>query len=218
MRPFINHELLAPNVMTVSVDAGIVDEFADLGTFRGTEYVLVSPGWKSDVEWLSASSPSSFEIFQSAFDRLGVADHVLPYVDIDTSVQLYAGFLVIRSKCSAPNFHLDWRDARNQAFTMITPVSLEVEEFGLLYKKLTGEVGSYDYKSGEAILFGDHFLHSTKPGAANQPIILLSFVFGTDRMQHWGNIYRTIGKQTPLLRRPDGEFVGTEIAFARPAL
>jgi len=213
MRQFINHQLLAPNVLTVRVDPSVVAEFSDHHKFQGSEWALVSPKWDSDIQWVSASNRRSFKLFQSAFDRLEIADYVLPYVDVDRAVRLYAGFLVIRNKCHSPNLHVDWCDAKNQAFTMITPVSGHVDGFGLLYRKLTGEVANYNYSSGEAIMFGDHFLHSTSPGESDQPVVLLSFVFGTDQMQDWGRIYRTIGKQTPLLCQPDGEFVETGVTF-----
>ena len=214
MKPFINHDLFAPNVLTASVDSTIVSEFSNLDSFRGPGFARVAPRWKSDIQWISASTPETFVQFQSAFDRLRVADHVLAYVEVDRSVRLYSGFLVVRNECSEPDFHFDWKDAGNQAFTFMTPISGDFEAFGLLYKKLSGEVGNYEYKSGEAIIFGDDFLHSTKPGRAAEPTVLLSFVFGTDRMEHWAKIYPNISRQTPLLRRPDGEFLRTDEATA----
>ena len=59
---------------------------------------------------------------------------------------------------------------------------------------------------GEAIIFGDNFSHSTKPGRSTKPVILLSFTFGTDKMEHWEKIFRTAGYQSKLVCRPDGEF------------
>jgi hypothetical protein len=32
------------------------------------------------------------------------------------------------------------------------------------------------------LIFGDGFLHATKPGQSDEPVVLLSFTFGTDKM------------------------------------
>ena len=55
-------------------------------------------------------------------------------------------------------------------------------------------------------MFGDIFRHSTKPGSSSKPVVLLCLEFGTDKLEHWDKIVRTVGHQTGLLRRPDGEF------------
>ena len=148
------------------------------------------PPWESDIQWISASSPEAFERFENAFMKLGVAAHVAPYLDLDREVRLYAGFLVTRRSCSKPNFHLDWERTNNEAFTLITPVSAYSTGFStLLHPKLNGEIGEYYYIPGEAIIFGDHFSHSTKPGETDEPVALLSFTFGTDKMVHWDKIF-----------------------------
>jgi hypothetical protein len=89
-------------------------------------------------------------------------------------------------------------------------VSPNAREFGLLYKQLGGAIGEYDYVAGEAIAFGENFAHSTKPGHSDDPVILLCFEYGTDKMKHWPNIYRTVGRQVTHLRQPDGRFVRGE--------
>jgi hypothetical protein len=78
-------------------------------------------------------------------------------------------------------------------------------------------VGDYDYKPGEAVAFGDNFEHSTKPGQSAGPVALLCFEFGTDRMNHWPNIYRTVGKQVTHIRQPDGKFVRAHGKAITPA-
>lgn len=211
MKHFLNKELLAPNAMTVPVDTAIVSEFDKLGHRDAEGFGSVSPKWNSDIEWLSPSTAETHAIFESAFDRLGVADRVRPYLDIEREVRLYAGFLVIRSECAEPRFHFDWIKTGNEAFTLLTPVSANTEGFGLLYEKLTGDIGEYDYRLGEAIIFGDNFFHSTKPGSSQEPVVLLCFEFGTDKMEHWDKIYATVGKQSGMLRRPDGEFMRTGV-------
>ncbi len=208
MKHFINHELVAPNVMTVRVDRLIVAEFKPLGSdpLDETAFATARPPWNSDVRWISAVTPDAFAIFQSAFDRMGIAAHVAPCLDLDREVRLYSGFLVVRSACSEPNFHLDWVKTNNEAFTLMTPVTDNARDFGLLYKQLPGETAEYDYKVGEAIIFGDHFEHSTKPGRSPDPVVLLRFTFGTDKMEHWEKIRATAGHQSRMVRRPDGEF------------
>ena len=90
---------------------------------------------------------------------------------------------------------------------MNTPITGNAPGFGLLYKKLTGTIAEYDYKVGEAMIIGDHFIHSTKPGSSDNPTFLLSFTFGTDKMVHWDKILKTAGYQSKLIRQPNGEFM-----------
>jgi hypothetical protein len=215
MRHFLNKEMLAPNVMTFDVDPSIVAEFADCTQLPGN-YSAVSPyDWNSDIEWISAGDEEAFGVFQSGFDRLAIAEHVAPYLDLESEVRLYAGFLVTRSRCTEPHFHVDWVRTNNEAFTLMTPVSSNAGNFGLLYKRLDGGIGDYDYKVGEAIAFGDNFSHSTKPGQSDEPVVLLCFEFGTDKMEHWPNIYRTVGKQVTHIRQPNGAFVRADGKVAK---
>ena len=159
------------------------------------------------LRWISPRTVTKFEIFQAAFERLGVGRHVEPYLDLDKGVRLYSGFLVVRSQCTEPSFHQDWDYTNNEAFTLITPVTDNAAGFGMLYKKGTGRTAEYEYRLGEAIVLGDHFIHSTKPGSSKEPVALLSFTFGTDKMVHWDKILRTAGYQSKLIRQPDGEFL-----------
>lgn len=209
MRHFLNESLLAPNVMTVPVDYGTVQELAPLASpsLPKAEYCIARPPWRSDVRWVSPRSVDGYRRFESVFSRLGVARHVADYLDLDKEVRLYAGFLVVRSECEEADFHVDWKRTNNEAFTLITPVSDNAAGFGLVYRKLNGDIGEYDYRPGEAIILGDHFAHSTKPGRSDEPVVLLSFTFGTDKMEHWEKIYRTAGYQSALVRLPNGEFL-----------
>lgn len=209
MKHFLNAEMGAPNVLTLDVDQTIVREFLPLcgGAFDEADYCTIHPPWSSDVRWISPRTEAAFERFQSAFDRLGIASHVRPYLDLDKEVRLYSGFLVVRSHCTEPSFHRDWDGANNEAFTMITPITDNATGFGMLYKKATGTTAEYDYRIGEAIILGDHFIHSTRPGSSEEPVVLLSFTFGTDKMAHWAKILRTAGHQSRLIRQPDGEFL-----------
>ncbi|QNM83398.1 hypothetical protein H8M03_03390 [Sphingomonas sabuli] len=210
MKHFINQDMLAPNVMTVPVDDGIASEFAELAGADdpGTDYHVERPWLKySDMRWISARTERAFERFESAFDRLDVARHVRDYVDLDKKVRFFTGFLHTRSDCRESNFHVDWKLTNNEAFTLLVPVRGLESGPRLAYKQVTGDVATYDYKRGEAIIFGDHFVHSTPEGLSEPPFTMLVLYFGTDKMEHWGKLLRTQGFQCPLLRRPDGEFL-----------
>jgi hypothetical protein len=205
MKHLFDPEMLAPDVMRVAIDPLIADSFADLATHEVPPgFHVERPLWKSDIEWISAAEEASFVRFEEAFQALDVARHVLPYVDIDREVRMYQGFVVLRSECREPDFHVDWRDAGNQAFTLLTPIGDPVPGFGLVYKTVKGETRAYDYRRGEALLFGDNFFHSTQPGRSTRPTALLSFNLGTDRMEHWPAIRKTAGVQGGIVRRPDG--------------
>lgn len=164
------------------------------------------------MRWISPNSINAYKLFHSIFQASGVANHLKPFIDFESVIRLYAGFLVVRSQCKEPDFHHDWKGADNDAFTLITPVSDNAKGFGLLYKTLDGRVAEYDYKAGEAIMFGDNFIHSTKPGRSDRPVVLLSFTFGTDKMIHWPKIWGSIGTQSNLVRLPNGTFFVRDMA------
>jgi hypothetical protein len=199
LKHFLNQDLLAPNVFTIPVDERIVDEFVELARTAESDpqFLTFRPQWNSDIRWISADTSDGFAAFQSAFDRLGI-------------VRLYAGFLHTRSECSEPCFHVDWKLTNNEAFTLLAPISGLGSGQRLLFKTLPGDIREYAYKAGEAIIFGDHFIHSTPPGRFDPPFTLLVFNFGTDKMEHWDKIRRTTGTQCRLIRRPDGEFSRSE--------
>jgi hypothetical protein len=208
VKKFINDEMMAPNVLRVPIDIGLAKQLGAIVTSRAARLKLYShaPAWRSNVRWYSARFERDFRRFRSLFDKLEIAGHVEPYLDLAREVRLYNGFLVIRSRCTEPNFHVDWRDTNNEAFTLLTPLTDNGSGFGMLYKKLDGSIGEYDYKLGEALIFGDDFVHSTKPGVSNEPVVLLCFNFGTDKMGHWSKIQRTAARQSLLICRPDGQF------------
>lgn len=208
MRHFISNDLLALNVMTVPVDHAIVAEFEPLarGPYDKSRFACVRPPWNSDVQWISGRTEETFGLFQSAFDRLDVRRWVEPYVDFQDQIRMFGGFLVLRKICTAPSFHVDWVDSNNEGFNLLTPITDNSQDFGLIYKKLNGEIGEYKYKLGEALIIGSNFVHSTAPGHSDDPVALLSYTFGTDKMKHWKNLATTAADQSPLYRRPDGAF------------
>lgn len=192
---------------TIGVDPAIVREFAPLARRRPSRHFsVVRPRWNSDIRWIGPRSPEGYRLFESAFHRLGIARHVEPMLDLDHEPRMYAGFLVTRRRCRHPDFHVDWRDTGGQAFTLMTPASGNAPGFGLLYRDDSGAVREYDYAPGEAIFFTDDFMHSTKPGSSDRPVVLLCFTFGSDRMTYWDRIRATSGSQSALTCRPDGQF------------
>lgn len=212
MRKFHNATFDAPNVIELDIDPAICDEFATLAAnLPADEFTVTQPNWNSDVKWIAPNTIRQFRRFQTSFNRLGVAQHVRPYLDVENTVRLYSGFLVSRSSCSAPDFHHDWLGANNEAFTLLAPIGEIPPDFGLLYYRTDGSVASYAYQRGKAIVFGDDFLHSTQPGQTESPTVLLSFTFGTDRMEHWPAISQTAGYQGNLIRLPDGNFLVRDI-------
>lgn len=219
MKHFVNDALLAPNVLKVAVDPAIVAELEPVAADPEVRrrFHACSPGWASDIRWISAATVEDFALFEDVFERLGIAGHVAPWIDCEREVRLYCGFIVERSHCSATDFHVDWDGTDNQAFTLISPIGRPPPGFGLAYRTMTGAIAHYDYRPGEALIFGDHFRHSTRPGRSDSPVRLLSFTFGTDRMRDWPRIARTAGQQGILVRRPDGAFERRDSAGA-PAL
>jgi hypothetical protein len=208
MKKFVNEQMAAPNVIRVPIDLAELKDLKRLGESSSARRRLYSmaPQWESDIRWFSARTRHDFLRFRSIFERLGIGAHVEQYLDLDRGVRLYNSFLVARSRCDRTNFHVDWNDANNEGFTSMTPLTDNCDGFGMLYKKVDGTVGEYEYKKGEALIFGDDFVHSTKPGTSDEPVVLLCFNFGTDKMEHWDRIERTAARQGLLICRPDGQF------------
>jgi hypothetical protein len=205
MRHFLDRDWVAPNVMRVPIDAAVADSFADVmvdPTPPG--YHTERPHWNSDIRWISAANEATFARFQAAFDALDVARHVQEFVAVERQIRMYQGFVVLRSQCRKTDFHVDWDETGNQAFTLLTPIGPPTPGFGLVFKTLTEETRTYDYSASEALIFGDLFLHSTQPGSSDTPAGLLCFNFGTDRMEDWPAIKKTAGAQGGIVRRPDG--------------
>ncbi|MEB3333256.1 MAG: hypothetical protein VKI83_12280, partial [Synechococcaceae cyanobacterium] len=208
MHHFHNALLAAPNVLEIDLNLEVIGEFHDLiqRPLSAETFHIASPQWQSNIQWISPNTLECFRFFYHRFLQLGVSDHVKPFLDLEQRCMMYSGFLVARSHCTQADFHLDWIDANNEAFTLITPITANCQGFGLLYQRSDGSVAEYDYKLGKALVFGDSFLHATKPGKSEEPVVLLSFTFGTDKMEHWPAIARTAGSQGNLLRLPNGDF------------
>ena len=205
---FINTQLSAPNVVEIPFDPSMADELlAEMGE---SDYFTKSPGWSSDIEWISNDSFRSYGVFNRCFNRLGLANSFSNVVDCESNLILYCGFFVRRSSCDGYNFHLDWSDAcKNNAFTLIAPLLHPEGSPGLVYRDLRGSIRKYTYRTNRAIVFGSGFVHSTDLGSAESPSVLLSLTFGTDKMEHWGEVSKSVVSQSRLFRLPCGLFRNT---------
>ncbi|MDB4346382.1 hypothetical protein OAA48_00875 [bacterium] len=204
-RVFVNNDLSAPNVLEIPFDPAMAAEL--LPELNKSDYYTVSPAWNSDIEWISNDSFRSYQVFFDCFKRLGLAKAFSPFVDCKTNLILYCGFFVRRSRCSDYNFHVDWLEGcNNNAFTLIAPLLQSESSPGLAYHDLHGSIKNYSYRADRAIVFGSGFIHSTDLGTAESPTVLLSLTFGTDKMEHWGEISKTAAIQSRLIRLPCGLF------------
>jgi hypothetical protein len=208
MASFSSLALRAQDVLEVSLDLQVIKEIRNYLSrpMRSGDFSIVKPPWNSDIKWLAPATVSSFRFFDQCFRRLGVVEHVAPFLDLNRAPVMYCPFLVVRKICREAHFHSDWLDVGNQAFTLITPLSKNASELGLVYHQYDGSVAEYTYREGQGVIFGDNFVHSTKPGVATRDIYLLSFTFGTDKMKYWKAMSRTAGYQSELFRLPNGLF------------
>lgn len=202
---FVNNQFSAPNVVEIPFDPAIAAVL--LPELDKTDYFTVSPNWSSDIEWISNDSFRSYKVFFDCFERLGLAKAFSTIVDHDTSLILYCGFFVRRSRCTEYDFHVDWQNGcANNAFTLIAPLRQSEDSPGLAYRDVHGSIRKYSYRADRAIVFGSGFVHSTDLGSNESPSVLLSLTFGTDKMEHWGEISKTAASQSRVFRLPCGLF------------
>ena len=166
----------------------------------------VQPKWNSDIGWYSPNTLNDFKLFNDIFVAFDVAEVVSKGLKLDFNIVVYCGFLVVRSRCDDVNYHTDWVGTGQKAFTLITPLVEDGEDFGLLYKRSDSSIGKYFYKPGEAIVFSEGFIHSSMPTNSDRRMVLLSYTFGTDDMALWPSLSNTIGYQSNIIRLPNGDF------------
>jgi len=214
---FFNEELNAHNVVEFSFDEKILNGIKKIASspLRRDDFYCARPKWSSNVKWESANSFKSFKIFNDAFRNLIINNGmqlVREHIAYKERIIMYSGFLVIRSECTAPNFHVDWdTECGSNAFTLITPLIQPKDRVNLLYKDNEGLERKYEYEFGKCIAFSSNFLHSTEVGTSSSPSVLLSMTFGTDRMECWDAISKTAAEQGLMCRLPNGQFVHKSI-------
>lgn len=172
-------------------------------------YQLVSYG-EYPLLWLSSHDASTFQIYQRFFDALAIDDEIKSLVDHDASIVMYCGFLVIGDRAPSPLWHVDYEFGAN-GFTLITPLfDLAPDHGHLLFEAADGKTCRYEYQTGEAIIFGDGFMHSTEAyDTASRKRVLVSLTFGTDKTEYWNILKNTVGGQSDYLVLPCGHVHGT---------
>lgn len=207
--PFFNESMQAKNIVEIDVDRSAMSAFQELINypFNKDDYCITSPSWNSDIKWISANNSKTHQFFYDHFSKMKIASSVLKVLDLNESPTLYQGFIVQRSNCTKTNFHEDWINTKNQAFTFMTPITDNSDGFGLLYYDIYGQVREYNYQVGKGILFGDKFIHSTKPGRSEHPVMILCFTFGTDKMRYWNSICLTAGYQGGMIQMPNKQWM-----------
>ena len=178
---------------------------------RGWSFHVERPPWKSDIRWVSSADAPSFAFFRNAFAELRVAEifaHLGPMV-------LLSGYFVVRRCCRKSKFHADFTDTGDRAFTLMTPLTSDVAalpdchllcELPPAEECAAPEVRQHRYALGEAIVFGDDFVHATQTGEAPRDLVFLCFTFGHAKMTdaQWRSAEYYISEQCPIYQNPSG--------------
>lgn len=174
----------------------------------GDRYLLVSYD-THPLLWLSTNDEKTFQIYRRFFDALAIDEDIKQLVDHDQRIVMYCGFLVVGDRSPTSSWHDDYEVGAN-GYTLITPLfELDPGHGGLLYRD-GDAVRRYDYRVGEAVLFGDNFTHMTETyEATERKRVLVSLTFGTDKMKYWDVLSGTIGDQSDFMVLPCGHVKGT---------
>ncbi|PKL76341.1 MAG: hypothetical protein CVV27_10755 [Candidatus Melainabacteria bacterium HGW-Melainabacteria-1] len=173
----------------------------------GRQYYLFS--YDADpLFWLSSDTAESFALYRAFFDALGLDSDLKQLLDFQRQIVMYAGFLVIGDRSLKPIWHYDYLPQAH-AYTLITPLfELDPDHGHLLYEQGEQEA-LYHYRPGEAIVFGEGFLHATEPYAPTETIrVLLSLTFGTDNLDHWPILSQAVKAQSRYYVLPCGHVAG----------
>lgn len=173
------------------------------------EYYLSSYG-TNPLLWFSCNTFETYNIYKRFFDALEIESEVKELVDYDDKIVMYCGFLVIGNRAPNHIWHVDY-DPNANAYTLITPLfDLDSDQGNLLYRSTDDQTVPYQYALGEAIIFGDKFIHSTEPYSHSKNIrVLLSLTFGTDKLQYWPILKNTLASQSKFLMLPCGHPYGS---------
>jgi hypothetical protein len=160
--------------------------------------------------WVSSDNFATYEVFTRFFRSLDIVHDIAKLIDFHREIVVYCGFFVVGEHLREAKWHVDYFEGAN-AFTLIAPLfELDIGHGNLLYKDDSCFVRQYRYKSGEAILLGEGFAHTTEPyQPASQQRVLVSLTFGTDKLDHWNVLKETAGAQSDFLILPCGHERGT---------
>lgn len=199
--------LESPDVAFVYEGSKALDIAINAGDYK---FQLVSYG-RSPLLWVSCADRRTYDVFRRFADSLEIQEDLKELVDVNNEPVMYCGFYVIGKGLDKENWHVDYF-AKANAYTLITPLlELDSAHGNLLYRDAqTGTVYKYQYSSGEAIIFGEGFTHSTQPYPRSARMrVLLSFTVGTDKPEYWPVLKRTIGAQSDFFLLPCGHPQGT---------
>jgi hypothetical protein len=207
-----------------SIYEAVVAQRLDLPTVRsgGTHEKVQGDGLRFHVAtqygspaWVSSDDLTTHLEFQSVFDALGLAAAVKPLVDWHERIVLYQGFYIVSDGVADASWHVDYYPGAN-AYTLLTPLYELEPGSGHLWYIGDGQmlarqyIRRQQYQRGVGVLVGDGFFHCTEPHpAGSRPRVLVSMTFGTDRMQHWQVLQRTVGRQSKFVVMPCGHPSGT---------
>ena len=165
---------------------------------------------KEPLFWLSNNNLHTYRLFEEIFKALNIKEAVKHLVDFEEDIILYSGFFVIGDRAYQDAWHVDYVPESN-AYTLITPLFQLLPDHGnLLFQDANNDTQTYVYKKGDAVIFGDHFLHSTEPyPQSDTPRVLVSLTFGTDKLEHWSALKQTIGEQSRFMILPCGHQNGS---------
>jgi hypothetical protein len=160
--------------------------------------------------WVSSDNFATYEVFTRFFRALDIVHDIKNLIDFHREVVVYCGFFVVGEHLQEAKWHVDYFENAN-AFTLIAPLlELDTGHGNLLYKDDSSSVRQYRYKSGEAILLGEGFAHTTQPyRSTSRRRVLVSLTFGTDKLDHWSVLKETAGAQSDFLILPCGHERGT---------
>ncbi len=160
--------------------------------------------------WISNNNAHTYEIFKSFMDELDIMDDIKELVDFENKIEVYCGFFVVGKKMDRETWHNDFQDGAN-GYTLITPLFELDESHGhLMYKDQAANTKTHQYKMSEAVVFGDGFEHATQPYPETDKLrVMLSFTFGTDKIEHWPVLRQTIGEQSNYMILPCGHEKGS---------
>lgn len=155
--------------------------------------------------WITNRTPESYRVFEQFFQALRLETRLKAQGIQPHRLRLYSGFFVVGNRAPEPLWHYDYRSGA-QAFTLITPLFAWNPHHGhLRYQDAHQKEHSYRYQQGEAVFFGDGFLHSTEPYAPTSELrVLVSLTFGSKRWRDWDLIQRNIHEQSHFYHLPCG--------------
>ena len=161
------------------------------------------------LAWVSAADLATHREFEKVFDGLGLAEAVKPLVDWHERIVMYNGFYVVSNGVAEPNWHVDYFGGAH-AYTLLTPLyDLDPHHGHLLFLSPEQEMMRFCYRRGAGAVVGEGFVHATEPHPSGKPRVLVSMTFGTDRMEHWPVLQKTVGNQGPFVVMPCGHQRGT---------